>query len=63
MARNATHIAALRIVCWAVVALAVLQTGRNPGPGGPEFGLILAGTLAILLRATRVAPKRKGRKS
>ncbi|AMD42816.1 hypothetical protein SEA_XKCD426_75 [Streptomyces phage Xkcd426] len=59
--RNATHIAALRGLGWLVVILALHQTGTNPGPGGPGLGLILAGLLAIYLRATRNTPK--GRKS
>lgn len=59
--RNAMHVAALRTLGWLVVWLAVYQAGTNPGPGGPELGLTLAGLLAIYLRATRNTPR--GRKS
>lgn len=46
----------LRVVCWVVVALAVVVAGQGTtGPGGPQLGLCLAAALATALRLTRNA--------
>lgn len=58
--RNATPVALLRLLAWAVVAVCLWSIGNLPGPGGQNAGFILGGSLAAYLIITR--PKQKKRK-
>ena len=62
--RNSQSERLLRAACWAVVWIAGYVAPSQPtAPGGMGLGIILAGPLAIYLRATRKGvPNSKGRK-